>query len=126
MNGLSILSFILSNIRWFALGSVVFIGSIFIWNTVSYIRTSAQNEIRVEQYKANEEVYQELIDSKNDIIELQKQSEEIASDVLTERDHSIDELRDRKDQIVSDDLGSDLKDQAPESIKELIRRMSEK
>lgn len=55
-------------------------------------------------------------------IELQKQTEQIKNDIILERDKNIDELNTRLQDIASD-LGKDSTDQAPESIKELFRRL---
>lgn len=118
------IAFVLSNLRWIGLAFGLLAGTTLLWNGVQYIRSSAQNEIRIEQYQERETLLRQVIADQTKALDLIQKATVILDEVTVQRDLELDALEKKYTNIVSDDLGDDLNDQAPESLKELIRRMS--
>jgi len=123
---MNIVTFLFQNARWIAIAFGLLLGSTALWNGYQYIRNSAQNEVRIEQLISDKEALTRTIEQQNRVIEFQKTLVTIADKTISDRDSEVEALRDRYRSLSTQDLGDDLNDQAPDSLKELIRRMNTK
>lgn len=66
---------------------------------------------------------EDSLQKKDIVIESQRRIMDMQSFAIAERDKEVEELRNRLDGLDVDSLGNDLDDLAPESVRELFRRL---
>lgn len=91
----------------------------------NYISTNAKNEVLIEQYKQNQVVLEKAIDNEKRINAFQKTELDLTDQALQARDQVIGDMQQKLDNIDVQKLGPDVNDQAPQSIKNLIKQMQE-
>lgn len=117
------LSLIVGNWKAILFGIAFLAASFFLWNVYNIITENATNKVLIEQYRKNELVLLQTIQSKDLMIALKDKVISITNDTIVKRDSEIDKLNITFEGIVNPSLGTDLYDPAPESLKELMRRI---
>lgn len=115
--------FVASNITTILLAIVVIIIAIVIWQGYGIIRQNAQDEILIQEYKQNEQAYQQALAEKDKQIALEKALNDASNKVITDQQTQIKELDDKFNNIVNSDLGKDLNDPAAQSLKNLLQQL---
>lgn len=115
--------FITSNFTTILLAIVVIIIAIVIWQGYGIVRENAQDEILIQEYKQNEQAYQQALADKDKQIALEKALNDASNKVIAARDDQIKELDDKFNNIVNSDLGKDLNDPAAQSLKNLLQEL---
>lgn len=90
-----------------------------------YINEAAENKILVQELRKDIVFLEQELDAKDRVIEIQEENILIINEVLDERDDEIQFLKVEFDKLRMN-LGEDASDSAPESLKELIRRLKER
>lgn len=104
------------NIKWI-LGSIAAILIIFtLWNVKNVIEENATNRFTIQQKNSE-------IENLNEVITKLKAFDALKTSILEEKNKELEELEQSLFNITND-LGDDSEDPAPESIKELFRRLN--
>lgn len=85
---------------------------------VDMVRENGANEILIQ---SQEQTIQNL----NDIIEAQKRLDAAREEIIAERDAELERLQ-RENEELTNNLPGNLDEQAPEALKELVRRLKER
>lgn len=107
---------ILANIKWLIIGLITLAAAYFMYDYISMSKEISSLTTQVE-------IQQKTIESKNKEIKIMENLNETAEAAIHNRDLKIKELNDKFDGLTAD-LGPDIDKDAPESLKELFRRLN--
>lgn len=121
----SLVPLFFKNLRWITVALTILGAGVGTWSLVNSIQDSARNEVRIEQYRRNEEALRMLLRDRQRMIEVQREQGRALDELTAERDAILLQLRERSRKAIEKPLGPDQNDLAPESLRELIRRLKE-
>lgn len=107
--------FFRTNIKWVAIimmTATIALGAIKVKNL---IEANAQHKFTIQQLELD-------VQNKNSVIDLLKKQAALTEQIILDRDAIIDAIEETTSRV-TEDLPEDEGDQAPESSKELIRRL---
>lgn len=102
-------------IQYIVIGGAIFLASLFIYKFYGVIKENGENRIIIENLEQNVERQKQALQKMELIIKLNEQS-------LILRDKQVEKLE-KELENATVDLGEDSTDAAPDSIKELFRRL---
>lgn len=122
----TVFGFIFSNFKLiiYSVGGIAL--AYFLWTGYNIVVQNAKNEILIQDFKKNEQVFQQALKDKEAQIALQNEINKLANDIVTARDDQINQLTKDYENIVNNSLGPDLDSPAAASLKELIRELQKK
>ena len=109
------LGFVVGNAKLFIYGAILVSVLTVGWKFVSVIQENAVKDAAIEIQRVSLEEKDKAIQSLEDLIKLNEE-------ILEERDIELEDLANQLEGL-TENLGDDSEDQAPESIKELFRRL---
>lgn len=112
---IQILTFIRTYSKIFIIGSAVVVGSIFLYKLYDIVQTNGE-------LRSILSVQEETIKNKNEQIDTLEKTIKLNEDIIEEKEKDIETLSNALENITKD-LGDDSNDAAPDSIKELFRRL---
>jgi uncharacterized protein HemX len=107
----------------YALIAIIIAGMIFFGYNI--VRENAQNQILIQDYKKNEQQFQQIIKDKEKAIVFQQSVIDLNNTVIKNRDDALSQIMTQYSDIVDSSLGSDLNNQAADSLKALIQKLQD-